>query len=100
MLTPVQADARDIIVGQPLKVGAEFRVEGEPKDPTVLYFHAKSPSGVRSTRAKVDLLSAEVGYWYTVVVADEPGWWAFRFEGSGVADGVQEIEVYVRPSAF
>jgi hypothetical protein len=90
VLTPVQADSREIYVGQALRVDGEFRVDGEPKDPTVLYFRSKSPSGVVSTKAKVDLFTEETGLWYSVVVVTEPGWW----------DGVQELKVYVHPSEF
>jgi hypothetical protein len=100
VLTPVQADSREIYVGQALEVSAEFRVKGEPKDPTVLYFRTKTPSGTTSTKAKAALDTTETGFWSSVVVVTEPGWWVFRFEGSGVADGVNELRVYVKPSEF
>jgi hypothetical protein len=100
MLTPVQADSREIYVGQALEVIAEFRVKGEPKDPTVLYFRTRSPSGVVSTKPKADLDSDEDGVWSSIVVLTEPGWWTFRYEGSGVADGVNELKVYAHPSEF
>ncbi len=98
MLTPVQAEAREIFVGQALKVEAEIRVDGEPKDPTALYLKIKTPSGAITTLDKAALSSDEVGFWYSVPIMTEAGWWWFRFEASGVADGVNEMPVYVKPS--
>ncbi len=102
MLLPVQADRRLIYAGQQLEVDGEFRRNGELLDPTIVKLYARTPSGSITvlTYPHEDLVRLSVGRYVGNVYASTAGLWTFRFEGAGVIDAVQDVQIDVLPSVF
>lgn len=100
MLTAAQAEDRIVYAGQALTLSATFRIDGEPKDPTLVTLRTRSPSGVFVVTTREALANPSTGTWTHTVLADEAGVWHFRIEGAGIVDAVDEFEIDVHPSAF
>lgn len=90
----------DVTVGQRIIVEGEFRLAGVAKDPLLVRFFMRGPSGALITIAYPDnaVVRRSTGRYEASVVVDVPGTWYFRWEGSGVIDAVEELTVPVRGS--
>jgi hypothetical protein len=100
MLVPVQAEYRELYVGQNVEVVLEFRRDGEPINPTIVYVRVKAPSGGITVIPKESMTNPMVGEFVATVLLVEAGRWSFRIEGAGAVDAVTEIpDVEVRPTA-
>lgn len=90
-----------VYVGQRVLVEIEFRVLGAPEDPTIVQLTSRAPSGTSTTYTYPadDFTRRDLGLYEGSVLVDEPGIWAFRVEGAGVVDAVNEFLLNVEPSA-
>lgn len=81
-----------VYVGQRVTIETIFRLNGVPTDPTIISVTASSPSGVTSTVTYPDtnMVKNSTGSYDTSILVDEVGTWAFRAEGAGVVDAVNE----------
>jgi hypothetical protein len=87
-------------VGQRVLIETIFRLNGVPQDPNIVTLTASSPSGVVSTITypAATYTRRSTGAYEGSVLVNEPGQWAFRAEGVGIVDAVNEYIVDVQPS--
>jgi hypothetical protein len=87
-------------VGQRVLIETIFRLNGVPTDPTIVLITSSSPSGTVSTITypNANYIRRGVGAFEASILVDEPGQWAFRAEGAGVIDAVNECIVDVQAS--
>ena len=85
-------------------VGDRVRLTGSFYDlaealasPTAVVCRVLSPSGVASTPATAN---PSTGVYTADVDADEDGYWAYRFEGTGAVVAAGEARFIVSPSLF
>jgi hypothetical protein len=96
---PVTAPTEPV-TGSMLSVACDFRLAGVLTDPAAVTCTVRAPSGAVTTYSyPATLFRDAVGVYRTEFVADEPGTWWTRYEGSGVVEAVNESAVSVRPSA-
>lgn len=90
----------EYVVGQPLVVEAEFRLNGVARDPSLVRCYVRPPTGMLRELVfpSVALLRTEEGVYEAQVTPDEPGTWGFRFVGTGAVEGVGEGTRNVRRS--
>jgi hypothetical protein len=91
-----------VYAGQNLLIECEFRLNGVPTDPTVVTVAYRTPSGTQSTLTypNSNLVRRSDGLFEASVPAEEAGTWAFRAEGVGVVDAVNEFTMTVLESGL
>ncbi len=79
-------------IGQRVLVEGDFRLLGVPTDPMVVRCIIRSPTGVLNTLIypSTALTRRDLGLFEAAVLVDEAGTWAFRMEGAGIVDAVEE----------
>lgn len=90
----------DLIAGGSIIAQIEFRLEGVRVDPVIVRAFIRKPD---ASLREISFPSAEFvkideGLYELTVIADQPGSWAFRAQGTGTVDAVQEGVVNVAPS--
>lgn len=92
-----------IYVNRPVRIKANFQIDGTDTDPTDVTFQTLSPSRVEASYAYSDdeVYRSGVGNYYIDVTPDEAGRWFFRWSstGTGTID-VQEGDFLVKDSQF
>lgn len=91
-----------VYVGQNLLIECEFRLNGVPTDPSIVTVTYRSPLGTQVTLTYPDsnLVRRSDGLFEASIPADEAGTWAFRAEGVGVIDAVNEMTMTVESSGL
>lgn len=88
------------VVGQPLVVEINFRLEGVLTDPVIVRCKIKPPTGLprEVVQGEAAMVKREVGVYEVSLIPDEPGTWAFQGVGQGGVDAVGEVVQHVDPS--
>lgn len=92
----------NIYVGQRIRAGMEFRLNGVPTDPTIAQVLIRKPSGSTVTISFPDasFIRNGLGEYEVYYTVDESGTWVIRAVAAGVIDGVDEVSLVVQPSVF
>ncbi len=88
-------------LGDRVKVSAAFTDAGtgELIDPDVINVTIKTPAGVLTTYTHVadaNLIKEDVGQYYAMVNANEPGFWKYRWRSGGYGQTAKEKEFKIR----
>lgn len=76
--------------------------EGTPVDPTMVALIVRDPTSETTTYdyAKSEVTRTGVGSYLVQLTPDQPGTWVYRWVTTGVGQGAEERQFYVRaPSA-
>lgn len=89
-----------IYEGQRILVEMRFRLNGVPTDPTIVSLTTRAPDGGSFvlTYPVEDLTRRDLGFYEADVLVDQAGVWAFRAQGAGVVDTVNEYVLFVAAS--
>jgi len=85
------------------RFSATFEVDGVATDPSTTTFRTKSPDGTVTSYVEgtdVELVRDSAGVFHLDLLLGAAGWWTVRWEGTGTAQGADEYQVRVEPSAF
>jgi hypothetical protein len=88
-------------LGDLVKVTAAFsnKQTGEAIDPDVISVSIKTPAGVLTTYtyvADASLVKDDIGQYYAMVNANEPGFWKYRWWSAGFGQTAKEKEFKIR----
>lgn len=88
------------VVGHPLVVEIQFRLEGVLTDPVIVRCKVKPPEALvyEIVYPSAEMTKREVGVYEVALVPDAPGTWAFQGVGQGGVDAVGEVAQQVAPS--
>lgn len=91
-----------VYVGQRMLVEIEYRLAGNPTDPTIAQYSYRSPSGTMATvtyPAETFVRRSE-GLYEASILVDVAGTWVVRGEAAGVVDAVNELNQEVLASGL
>lgn len=91
-------------VGDQVRLEVTFKDENEtPTDPSVVVCRYRQPNGNTTSLeygADEGVTRASAGAYYANVVADLPGTWSYRWEGTGTLTAAAEGTFTVMRSSF
>jgi hypothetical protein len=98
----IDSNRHPVYVGQRILVEIEYRLNGNPTDPTIVQYTYRSPLGVTATVTYPDeaFIRRSEGLYDASILVDEPGTWIIRGEGAGIVDGVNELAQEVLASGL
>ena len=78
--------------GEMVTVSVVFvsKVTGEPEDPDTVSLQFKSPCHVISVIPSGDITRDSTGNYHYGFLPTAPGYWSYRFEGTGAVEAAEE----------
>jgi hypothetical protein len=88
-------------INQGVRISITFTVEGAATDPDTVTLKVKDPLGNEVIYTySGDITRSAKGAYYKDVVVDSPGYWHYRWEGTGSCIAADEDTFFVRNSEF
>jgi hypothetical protein len=98
----IDSNRHPVYVGQRILVEIEYRLNGNPTDPTIAQYTYRSPLGTVATITYPNeaFIRRSEGLYDASVLVDEPGTWVIRGIAAGIIDGVNEFTQEVLASGL
>jgi hypothetical protein len=86
------------LLGNLIRVTAEFSIGGVDTDPTTVTLEVKDPAGTVTT--PIPVKDAGQGKYHADINVNAAGDWWYRWEGTGVAQAAAEQRFIIKASKF
>lgn len=88
--------------GTTVRLGANFRTQGAPADPTTVTLKVRQPNGSITTYtfAGAAIVKDAVGRYHRDITPNMPGQWYYRFFGTGAVEATREETFRIRETVI